>query len=217
MNNIVLRNGNLIFQKRIIPSFDKIEVEIQKTLTFQRQLLILYKNFYKLRTLIDQGNNYNQIHYINILKRRFRYIDYNVKREKILNLPKLSESELIKRIFNSLIFTFNSTVSKLDEFPEIVTFTDIEKYDNRTLEGKVIHTFLTIELRTPNEIKYDFKFNWYNDFTEEIKIVEEFNKQNAKKKKKEKVKKSKYPLSYVGYKQYELSVMNLNESYEMCF
>ena len=58
----------------------------------------------------------NDQDYVAFVKRQFRSISYNTKREAILNLPALSEQELEQRMMNTLVFVFNHTVTKENLF-----------------------------------------------------------------------------------------------------
>lgn len=206
-----------MLKKLVIALTQTIGTTTNPARCFKKQILQYYKHFYKLRNVIDNGNPRSIQLYKNILRRKFMYIDYNCRRQEILDLPPLSQEEMVTRIHQTLIFTFNSTVTKLDEFELISTFHDIAKYDNSTLEGKVMKTFLRMEYQAPNEIKYDFKYKWFKEFNDALEKVEAVNGANSTKKNKSKKMQLKYPMNYIGFQQYERTIMGLNESLGLCF
>lgn len=216
MNNFIVHHGNLVLQKLLIGSASTIKAELSQVASFKAQLLYLYKRFYKLRNVIDNGKPQSVEVFKRVLKRKFKHTDYNRTRQVVLNLPPLTEDEIIERLFNSLIFTFNSTVTSQDEFKPIETFDDINKYDNSKLEKTVITTILRMDQQLPNEIKYDFKYNWYLDLSHNLLQVEALNNQTDTKSKKKKIK-SKYPMNYIGFLQYQQTLMGMNETLQMCF
>lgn len=216
MNNFIVHHGNLVLQKLLIGSARTIKAELSQVASFKAQLLYLYKRFYKLRNVIDNGKPQSVEVFKRVLKRKFKHTDYNRTRQVVLNLPPLTEDEIIERLFNSLIFTFNSTVTSQDEFKPIETFDDFNKYDNSKLEKTVITTILRMDQQLPNEIKYDFKYNWYLDLSHDLLQVEALNNQTDTKSKKKKIK-SKYPMNYIGFLQYQQTLMGMNETLQMCF
>lgn len=196
--------------------------EISKLPSFRSKLLAFYKRFYKLRKFECNDQLYiikdipyytpdiNDQDYVAFVKRQFRSISYNTKREAILNLPALSEQELVQRMMNTLVFVFNHTVTKENLFLDksIRTKDESAKTGIDNEETKIVSTILKLDNEMPNDIKYDFKFRWFKEFTKQMDSIDP------------KVGPTKNQLEYLtehyGYRMYYITLMRLNESARLC-
>lgn len=172
-------------------------------LPHKSQLLLLYKQFFRLRNLI--GNRYHAQKYTTILRRQFQRQDFNQRRRKVLGITiPLSEDEQIQRLETTLDFVFNSTVKKTHA-EKVQYYNDIKRLDPDTPEQRVIHTLLQMDDEKPAEIKYDFTYNWIQRLSEpEIQTNKKTKTLNG------------YPYHYIGYKQQEVSLMRMNETLGLC-
>lgn len=186
-------NHKLILNRPVI-SLDVLKNDIRNQHDPKRQLLRIYKDFYKLRNLVSYPSTYQAL-----LRRTFKYSDFNEKRRIFLSLPPITHDELLSRMVNTLVFVFNSTVSRPDH--TALTFDDIQR--ERTEFG-VVKTILYMDKQNP--MKYDFKYNWLDDLEQDIK-------------KSEAIERGKHSLKLdrIGYKQYIETLMRLNETLGMCF
>lgn len=196
--------------------------QIEELPTFKNKLLAYYERFYKLRRFECNPTLYttkdipyntpdlNYQDYVALLKRNFKNISYNTKREVILNLPPLTEEELEERLKNTLVFVFNHTVAKDNPQSDdpIYTIEDLEKTSIDNEETKIISTILRLDNEFPSEIKYDYKLKWFIELNKQLDSVD-WEKGPTK-------KQIKYPLEYMGYKQYLITLMRLNESLKLC-
>lgn len=173
-----------------------------------KNLLLLYKRFYRLRNLIG---NYHEIQrYQELLRWKFSREDFNIRRQRVLKKPDtLTDENLWDRLLNTLTFVHNSTVI----LPEAVEDKPVLFYgDFKTperLEKLVIQTLLTMQHQKPHEIAYDYKYNWYDD------IERRYNELPEVPTKKQFQEMLPEP-SYIGFRDYELNLMILNEMYNLC-
>ncbi|ODV78116.1 uncharacterized protein CANTADRAFT_54913 [Suhomyces tanzawaensis NRRL Y-17324] len=185
--------------------------------SFRRQLLMFYKHFYKLRNLVGRGNAISTNKYQNILRRSFRNVSFFTRREILLKgetTSELTEDDMSKRLSNTLVFIFNATVKKTDEFDndEILFYEDIQRTNTDTTESKILSTILEMEYQKPDEIKYDFNYEWIGKLNKELLRYDEFMERS----KTGKGFKSKVPMNYIGFKQYETTLMRFNEYHNLC-
>lgn len=195
--------------------------EISKLPTFKSKLRGYYKRFYKLRNFectprLFQHEDFTQtrdevtpIEYIALIRRTFRKVDYNLKREKFLSLPPLDDAELEKRIQNTLAFVFNHTVELQNPHADelVVTKKDEERTAFDTMESKILSTILKMDMIAPANIKYDFKFAWLDDLNEKAKLARKGKKDPF-------TYKDEFP---INYKMYLTTLMRMNESLQLCF
>ncbi|CAX41183.1 conserved hypothetical protein [Candida dubliniensis CD36] len=196
--------------------------EISKLPSFRSKLLAFYKRFYKLRKFECNEQLYiikdipyytpdiNDQDYAAFVKRQFRSISYNTKREAILNLPALSEQELEQRMMNTLVFVFNHTVTAETPYSNNSSMTedDVAKTGIDNEETKIVSTILKLDNEMPNDIKYDFKFKWFKEFTNQLDSIDP--KVGPTKKQLE------YLTEHYGYRMYYITLMRLNESTKLC-
>ncbi|KAI5956904.1 hypothetical protein KGF54_000523 [Candida jiufengensis] len=200
---------------------------------FKSQLKAYYKRFYKLRNFECTSSLYkvegSPYHtptitsddYVTLLKRQFKHSNYNLKREKILHLPPLSNDEIVSRISNTLAFVFNHTTSTKNPQMEKYILSEQDEIDASidTTESRVISTILRMDYDCPPLIKYDYKFNWIDEINsilaeyEDNTAVEKGDGQKGKKLKNQK----SIPLELLTYKQYHTTLMRMDESLKLCF
>ncbi|KAI3402472.2 hypothetical protein KGF56_004713 [Candida oxycetoniae] len=204
----------LIFNKRQVDIVSSI-ASITQLKSFKSKLLAYYKRFYKLRDFEcsqrlyrSQEHPYDKVEiskddYVNLLKRQFRNVSYNVKRRKFLELPPLSEKEQEQRLANTLAFVFNHTVEKSnsDNNPDevVVNIEDEERISLDTIESKIISTILRMDKDCPLEIKHDYKFVWLDKLNKRIQCNQL----------------DKNDIIYFNQKSYLTTLMRFNESIKL--
>lgn len=199
--------------KYAMVSPEKLSNEVHNIPSMKRKLLCIYKEFYKLRNVID-NKKYYQNTYKTLLRRNFTNASFINRRDVVMpDLPPLSEDELIIRLVNTLAFVFNSTVKSSKEAKPILFFQDIKENNTDTLEKAVVFTMLQMDSQKPKEIKYDFKYNWIKQLEEDILKYDNLVAKGSTKSSKIK---HTIPLDYIGFKQYEENIMRLNETLGLC-
>lgn len=174
------------------------------------KFLSLYKKFYKLRNMID-SKPYNKEIYQNIIRRKFTMEDFNLKRSILLEgSDKLSELQLFERMINTLAFVHNSTVYLPSERKERPVFFQDLKIPQR-IEKLIILTLLTMDQQKPSTIKYDRKYEWIPQINNKLSQLSEDPD----------AKEFKYifkdaDAGLIGFRDYELNLMRLNECYRLC-
>ncbi|KAK6458102.1 uncharacterized protein RJT20DRAFT_28959 [Scheffersomyces xylosifermentans] len=219
-SKFLLHKNVLILNKPLINL--NIRHQLDDIPDFRKKLLALYKQFYKLRNTIHNGHRLGPVSYHTILRRNFQHIPFNARRIAILlssdisgeTIDILSESELIERMINTLMFVFNSTVRSTTDadIEPAVFFEDIKKTKADTFENSIISTIIRMDGQKPDEIKYDFKYSWVKPFDESIAKYDQHFIDHPQSKK----FKSKYPMTYIGFRQYETTLMRLNENLKLC-
>ncbi|KAK6463917.1 hypothetical protein DFJ63DRAFT_56411 [Scheffersomyces coipomensis] len=219
LTKFTLNNNKLILHKAILnPNFSS---NIQQLPNFRTKLLACYKQLYRLRNVIDEGSYRSKFPYENMIRRNFERISFNTRRQAVLGhinqdseVTVLTENEIIERLMNTVVFVFNSTVQRQNEFAdmEIQYYEDLKKSNTDTLEKNIVNTVIRMDGQKPNSIKYDFKYNWIRDYTnniqDHIKLIEA--KPNQKK------YEGSFELDYIGFRNYEFMIMSLNENMKLC-
>lgn len=212
-------------QRGLIFNFPQFNIkstieQIQQLPDSKSRLRALYKRFYKLRQfectpkLHKVDDNPYLIpditidDYVALIKRNFRNVDYNLKRQKFLKLPPLCEDQLEQRLFATLTFVFNHTVAKRNFHAEeaIATVEDEKRASIDTTESQIISTLLRMDHDCPWQIKYDYKFQW----------LDQLDKLQSDKNAKKGKNNGNEVLAYLTYKQFLTTVMRLNESLGLC-
>ncbi|KAG2733197.1 hypothetical protein G9P44_004187 [Scheffersomyces stipitis] len=211
------RRSGVILHHPIVSS--DIRSQIDQIPVFRNKLLALYRRFYRLRNMIYTGHSSAPIAYHTILRRDFERIDFNVRRNAVLGKEienhHLSEAELLTRMINTVMFVFNSTVSTRnadEEEPEVLFFQDIKKTVSHTMESSIVSTILRMDSQKPDSIKYDFKYAWIEPFDQFMEGFDEYFEKHPSSKRYG----SKYPMNWIGFRQYETTLMRLNESLGLC-
>ncbi|KAG7664268.1 uncharacterized protein J8A68_002183 [[Candida] subhashii] len=179
---------------------------------FKSKLRAYYKRFYKLRkfqygrvslygtTFNPPGHEYIGDEYHTLLRRKFSNENYNLRREVFLGMKEgLREDELEERLMNTLAFVFNATVDAGKDKSggdDVVVFEKgLVSETNETMECKIINSMIKIDLTLPNEIKYDYKYQWVEQLQQQLKIMEEKKESLTKKQ----IKKFQIPIEFIGY------------------
>ncbi|EMG50197.1 hypothetical protein SBY92_003668 [Candida maltosa Xu316] len=211
----------IILHKPVI-DLHACQTQIRQLPTARLRRLAYFKRFYKLRKFEPNPIFYSatdvpyytpeldQTDYVQLLKRSFTAMNYNVKRQAILNLPPLSEEELEERMMNTLAFVFNHTVAENNPHANdpIYTEDDLHQTSIDTMESKIVGIMLRMDNEMPSEIKFDPEFKWLKDLDNHVANVDW---------EKSRIPKSKNsPWEYIGYKQYFITLMRLNESLKLC-
>lgn len=206
----VVTIGNDLIVKYQVSSLADLE-GLNELSSKKSKFLSLYKKFYKLRNMID-SKPYNKETYQNVIRRKFTMEDFNLKRSMLLEgSDKLSELQLFERMINTLAFVHNSTVylpSKGKEKPAFF-FQDL-KIPQR-MEKLIILTLLKMDQQKPNTIKYDRKYEWIPQVNNRLSQLSE--DPDAKE------YKSIFrdiDANLIGFRDYELNLMRLNECYRLC-
>lgn len=188
-----------------------IDLQYLKTLKTDRtRLLALYKRFYRLRHIID-NNFQHTLRYQELIKWRFSREDFGLRREKVLEKSEdeLGSDGIWIRLLNTLDFAHNSTVI----LPENISEKPVHFYQDlktpERMERQMVRTILEMHHQKPNDIKYDYKYNWY------VEIKRQYDQLPASPTKKELNRILPNP-SYIGFRDYELNLMILNEMYNLC-
>lgn len=168
--------------------------------------LCLYKKFYRLRNYIS--NDTREIsRYVDTIRWKFTREHFNSRLAMIDQSP-LSSVDIFDRLINTLIFVNNATVALPENIPEkpINFIQDVKK--PQRIERSIIKTILDMQLSKPNDIKYDMSYKWFKD-TEELykNFPEEISKKNFKS--------TLSKIGIIGFYNYELNLMMLNNSYKM--
>lgn len=234
INNFFINNGVLILKNPII-CFKQLTKELAEIQCFKSKLLKFYKNFYKLKFLFEDDRLFS-IMYHDLIKKSFKFSDFNLKRKIFLSQklhpddvplePKnLSENELEKRILNTLVCVFNSTVKKdminhnsndyqisINDLTKKKRFFFNKDYISENsdfFEKSLITTIIEMHYSMPPNIKYDYKYNWLNNLNKKINDYKTINNGNNNN--------IKLEINYLAFKQYYITIMRLNESMIFCF
>jgi hypothetical protein len=148
------------------------------------------------------------------VKREFKHIDINTKRSKF-DMAPLDRAEIISRAMNTLVFVFNSTVQINDQLVNATTYDQIPLVNRANKEHKILNSVLVMDYNTPASIKYDFKYHWVDSIDDQLERIDKYNESMSVGKKPKKPRLI-VPMNVIGFKQYNQTVMNLNESYKLC-
>ncbi|CUM50992.1 uncharacterized protein AC631_03203 [Debaryomyces fabryi] len=202
--------GNDLIVKYQVSSLIKLE-ELNKLSSKKSKFLSLYKRFYRLRNMVD-SKPYNKEIYQKIIRRKFTMEDFNLKRSILLDdVDILSEISLFERIINTLAFVHNSTVYLPSERKEkpILFFQDLEL--PQRMEKLIILTLLRMDQQKPHIIKYDRKYEWVPKINNQLN-----NLSNDPDSKEYKSAFKDVDANLIGFRDYELNLMRLNECYRLC-
>lgn len=198
---------------RAVSRFPSVE-SLQKLPTYNARAKLMYKKFYRLRNLIDEETDLRQV-YCDVLKRKFTLESFNSRRKILLGVDSdiaKDSPDQWRRIVNTYIFVFNSTV-RPDESPvPLVHEQDASKQPPERLEKSILLNLLKIDLNTPNHLKLDIS----NSFLRNISHVAEQMLLDLLKKKERQLFNLADP-KHIAYRDHLLSVMRLNESVGLYF
>mmetsp|Transcript_3829 Transcript_3829/g.4254 ORF Transcript_3829/g.4254 Transcript_3829/m.4254 type:complete len:214 (-) Transcript_3829:6-647(-) len=202
--------GNDLIVKYQVSSLLSFE-ELNKLSSKRSKFLSLYKRFYRLRNMID-SKQYNKEIYLTMIRRKFTMEDFNLRRSILLDdVDNLSEIHLFERIMNTLAFVHNSTVylpSERKEAP-VLFFQDL-KVPQR-MEKLIILTLLRMDQQKPDFIKYDRKYEWIPKINKKLSQIS-----NDPDVKEYKSAFKDVDANIIGFRDYDLNLMRLNECYRLC-
>ncbi|CAH6718589.1 putative increased recombination centers protein 19 [[Candida] jaroonii] len=179
---------------------------LQQLPSDKSKYLCLYKRFYRLRNYIS--NDTREINrYVDTLRWKFTREDFN-KRLAMIDQSPLNNDDMFERFINTLSFVNNATVALPENIPEkpINFIQDVKK--PQRMERSIIKTILDMQLSKPDDIKYDTSYKWFKE-TEELyeNFPEEISKKNFKS--------TLSKIGIIGFHNYELNLMMLNNSYNL--
>lgn len=201
----------------LVPKSYTITYSSIENFSYKKQLLVLYKRFYKLR--LYQADSHCKLNYIKHIKRKIKHEDFNVRRRIFLgqsSAEDLSTTDLVKRMVNTLAFVQNASV--FNRTNENEARLNGHKNDSKetsglyvgTIESQILSTILNMEYSMPTNVKLDHKFSWVdklNDVVLQIETPLKYEKSSLK---------MESTLVLIGYRDYHENLMSLNESYETC-
>lgn len=173
--------------------------------------LAAYRRMFRLRRLVGRSDA-TVSNYQNVLRRRITKIDFNVRRSKVLGIDlPISQDEMAHRLANTIAFIFNSTCNKADTIPEVQFFQDLKRASETNMETSVVATILQTEHQKPHAIKYDFSYKWVDETRQ---FYQQLEQNNGSKKEINRLYNTG-KASYMGFLQYEMSVMGLNQTHNL--
>lgn len=178
--------------------------------SFQSKLRSLYKSLYRIRRLVDD-KPHSQQNYTNMLRRRFVFENHNLRRERFLQeAAPLSQQQLLERLVNTYLFIHNSTCKVVDSPPSSLHWEELPKNDPVRIEKSILRTILQMEYQLPKAVKYDFSYKW-------LDAVEEIVQNTTSPAKKDFSRDPQAPnILWIGYRDYHITLVHLNESYGLC-
>lgn len=170
-----------------------------------------YRHLFRLRHLTGRNKGIRNT-YCALLRRKFTFIDFNVRRNKVLGLPPLTHSDMAVRLTNTVAFVFNSTCHVLDERGPVNFYDDFVRETKPRLELLVLSTILAMDHQAPNTVKYDYSYKWIDDM---VRFYSEAGQPELSRKDANRLHNTG-KASLLGFLQYEQCVMGLNESMLLC-
>lgn len=155
--------------------------------------------------MID-NDRHNINRYQELIRWRFQRDDFNNKRKVVLGKSDvLDNQQLFQRLLNTLTFVYNSTVALDANRPPLQHYHELK--ESQPLEKQMVLTILKMHYKLPAEIKYDSNYHWFNQYKSQLLLFP------AIPTKKQLQKTNPYN---VGYIDYVMSVMIVNEQYQLC-
>lgn len=203
LSNVVVNNNGIVLKRLISSPVDITYLNLLPT--DSSRLKCMYKKFYRLRYMID-NDKHNINRYQEIIRWRFQMEDFNLKRKVILEKQDvLDQQQMFKRILNTLAFVHNSTVALNENPPPLQHYHELKA--NRPIEKQILLTILKMHYKLPPDIKYDRKFQWFEQYKTQLQLIP------AIPTKKLLQKANPY---IVGYIDYMMSIMAVNEQLNLC-
>lgn len=172
----------------------------------------VYGRLYKLRHFIDAKG---RLSYCQLLRSRTKRGDFELRRKLFLDISSpLSEKELVHRLANTYAFVFNATCNPTDTPPVARFYDEWKQISEPTKETSVLNTILRMhyEMRLNPKLLCDYK--WVDDVREFYNQYESLKEQ---KKAREFSQLHNLKISqFIGFYQYEKTLMSLNESLNLC-
>lgn len=179
--------------------------------TNKSRILCLYKKFYRLRNMIDD-KPYNKDTYHTLIRRKFSREDFLTRRKILLGTTDiLTQEQLYRRILNTLAFVHNSTVylSSGHQTEPALFFQDL--YSPKRIEKLIVLTILTMDSQKPPAIKYDRNYEWLTELNQQLeKLPADPNAKQYK------AVFRNVEANQIGFRDYEMNLMRLNECYNLC-
>ena len=202
--------GNDLIVKYHVSSLADLE-GLNELSSKKSKFLSLYKKFYKLRHMID-SKPYNKEIYHKIIRRKFTMEDFNLKRDILLEeSDRLSELQLFERMINTLAFVRNSTVYLPSKSKEKLAFFFEDLKIPQRIEKLIMLTLLKMDQQKPNTIKYDRKYEWIPQINNKLSQLST----NPDAKEYKSIFRG-IDANLIGFRDYELNLMRLNECYRLC-
>lgn len=190
----VIRDGRLVLKRSCVPTGVNLINQLQAVPDFSKQLVILYKQFFRLRRLVGNASAvYYELQYTNLLRRVFRNRDFNFKRKVFIpESSPILQQDMLHRCAKTLAFVFNSTIDPNSGHQRSLLFySNTNLRNDTTLERKVIETILQIDHKSPSRIKHNHRYTWKTNISPSDHIA-------------------------LGLDQYETILMRMNETMGMC-
>ncbi|CAH2354551.1 putative increased recombination centers protein 19 [[Candida] railenensis] len=201
----------------LVPKSYTITYSSIENFSYKKQLLVLYKRFYKLR--LYQADSHSKMNYVKYLKRKIKYEDFNLRRRIFLEqncVEDLSPTDIVRRMVNTLAFVQNASV--FNRTYENEARLNGNKNSSKetsglyagTIESQILATILHMEYSMPTSVKVDHKFSWVDKLNMVVSQIEtplKFEKSSLK---------MESTLVLMGYIDYQENLMSLNESYRIC-
>lgn len=211
LGNVNIRRNALILKIPIVSMLSLKELE--QIPSSKSKYLCLYKRFYRLRNMVGQKSYHSKI-YCSLLRLRFSREDFNKRRECFVGLQdKLSEKEIYERLINTVAFVFNSTLypEQLEQKDPSPPFYYQDTKMPLPIEGQIVSTILRMENQKPDKIKYDRHYQWVTTLNLALSdISDTLGKKSLSRLFKE------VDANYIGFRDYEETLMLLNETYKLC-
>lgn len=212
LGKAIVKDGRLVLNNPVTLLIDPGSL---KDFTGSRsQVMNLYKRFFRLRNMVD-SKIYHRDTYQRIIRRRFTRDDFQVRRKVVLGAEQpLTSTEYGNRILNTLAFVFNSTVEPDDETSSTskkpaLYFKDLER--PQRFEKRIFQTIMRMDQQKPDSLKYDRHYSWFREVEEAYKNIPDQPSTKAYR---------SYFLNFdpslIGFRDYELTVMLLNEQLGLC-
>lgn len=177
----------------------------------QQILRYSYKRFFRLRHLVLDAP-YQQELYSSLLKRRFKFVDFDKRRKSVLDSDcHLTDEDIFERLKNTYAFLFNATCNVSDRPSEVMKYEDLKEAQTARVETRILSTIIEMEQQYTQELKYDFNYKWMENAK---KIEATISKTKIEPKKAKKI--PTQDLLLIGFADYERSIMSLNESFNLC-
>lgn len=182
-----------------------------QALPHRLRLLALYKRLYRLRLCFD--NQYKQNDYLNLVRRKFKHGDVELRRRVFLQQQQpMSDTAMAARLANTYAFVFNATCSPRDAVEKVHFYDDLKAAQAPRTERSIVDTMLELERQMPPQLKHDHRYQWVQRTAEFYDAAAQpgltTKQHNALAKRKEAL--------YVGYLHYETALMAMNETHALC-
>lgn len=172
----------------------------------------IYSRLYKLRHFIDPKG---RLSYCQLIRSRIKRGDFELRRRLFLGISDpLSETQLIHRLVNTYAFIFNATCNPTDTPPVARFYEEWKQVSEPTKEANVLNTILRMHYEMRSTPKLISGYKWVEDVKE---FYNKYDSIREQKKGREINQLHNLKVShYIGFYQYEKTLMSLNESLDLC-